>query len=56
MMKNYVTGLQHIGIPTNDLKKRLYFTENPPCDMEIKSWVNEMGRGWYYNKYNKNNN
>ncbi len=38
---------------TNDLKKRLYFTENPPCDMEIKSWVNEMGRGWYYNKYNK---
>lgn len=38
---------------TNDLKKRLYFTKNPPCDMEIKSWVNEMGRGWYYNKYNK---
>lgn len=37
----------------NDLKKRLYFTENPPCDMEIKSWVNEMGRGWSYNKYNK---
>ena len=37
----------------NDLKKRLYFTENPPCDMEVKSWVNEMGRGWYYNKYNK---
>lgn len=33
-------------------EKRLYFTENPPCDMEIKSWVNEMGRGWYYNKYN----
>lgn len=38
---------------TNDLKKRLYFTENTPCDIEIKSWVNEMGRGWYYNKYNK---
>ena len=37
----------------NDLKKRLYFTQNPPCDMEVKSWVNEMGRGWYYNKYNK---
>lgn len=38
---------------TNDLKKRLYFTEKSPCDIEIKSWVNEMGRGWYYNKYNK---
>ncbi len=37
----------------NDLKKRLYFVKNPPCDMEIKSWVNEMGRGWYYNKYEK---
>ena len=37
----------------NDLRKRLYFTENPPCDIEVKSWVNEMGRGWYYNKYNK---
>lgn len=38
---------------TNDLKKRLYFSQNPPCDVEVKSWVNEMGRGWYYNKYNK---
>lgn len=38
---------------TNDLKKRLYFSQNPPCDIEVKSWVNEMGRGWYYNKYNK---
>ena len=27
MMKNYVTGLQHIGIPTNDIKKSLEFYE-----------------------------
>jgi len=38
---------------TNDLKKRMYFSEHPPCEIEVKSWVNEMGRGWYYNKYNK---
>ncbi|MDO4168359.1 MAG: hypothetical protein Q4D45_00550 [Lachnospiraceae bacterium] len=38
----------------NDAKKRLYFSQNPPCDVEVKSWVNEMGRGWYWNKYNKN--
>lgn len=40
---------------SNDLRKRLYFSQNPPCDIEVKSWVNEMGRGWYYNKskYNK---
>ena len=37
----------------NDLRKRLYFSQHPPCDIEVKSWVNEMGRGWYYNKYNK---
>lgn len=37
----------------NDLKKRMYFSANPPCQMEVKSWVNEMGRGWYWNKYNK---
>lgn len=37
----------------NDVKKRLYFTENPPCEIEVKSWVNEMGRGWYQNKFNK---
>ena len=37
----------------NDLRKRLYFLKHPPCDIEVKSWVNEMGRGWEYNKYNK---
>lgn len=37
----------------NDAKKRLYFSQNPPCDIEVKSWVNEMGRGWYWNTYNK---
>ena len=26
-MKNYVTGLQHIGIPTNDMTKSLEFYE-----------------------------
>ena len=37
----------------NDLKKRLYFLKNSPCDIEVKSWVNELGRAWNYNKYNK---
>lgn len=37
----------------NDLRKRLHFAKNPPCDVEVKSWVNEVGRGWMYNKYNK---
>ena len=37
----------------NDAKKRLYFCLHPQFDIEIKSWINEMGRGWYYNKYQK---
>ena len=38
----------------NDLKKRLYFCSNPPCDIEVKSWVNEIGRGRCYDRFNKN--
>ena len=37
----------------NDLKKRLYFCSNPPCDIEVKSWVNEIGRGRCYDRFNK---
>lgn len=37
----------------NDVRKRMYFSQNCDFDIEVKSWVNEMGRGWYYNKYNK---
>ena len=37
----------------NDLKKRLYFCTNPPCDIEVKSWVNEIGRGRYFSRFNK---
>lgn len=37
----------------NDIKKRMFFCCHPPCDIEVKSWVNETGRGWEYNKFNK---
>lgn len=37
----------------NDVRKRLYFTKHPPCDIEVKSWVDEIGRGGYYSRYNK---
>ena len=38
---------------SNDVRKRLYFIQNPEYDVEIKSWVNELGRGSQYVKYNK---
>ncbi len=37
----------------NDVRKRLFFIKNPKYDVEIKSWVNELGRGSQYDKYNK---
>lgn len=37
----------------NDVRKRLYFIQNPKYDVEIKSWINEVGRGLQYVKYNK---
>ena len=37
----------------NDVRKRLYFIDNPKFSIEVKSWLNEMGRGWYYKKYKK---
>lgn len=37
----------------NEIRKRMYFCQNPPCGVEVKSWVNEMGRAWFWNKFNK---
>lgn len=37
----------------NDVRKRLYFIQNPKYEVEIKSWVNELGRASQYGKYNK---
>lgn len=37
----------------NDLRKRLYFCSYPPCDIEVKSWVNEIGRARCYERFNK---
>lgn len=37
----------------NDVRKRLYFSENHAFDIEVKSWVNEIGRARFYKRYNK---
>lgn len=37
----------------NDVRKRMYFSENCDFDIEVKSWVNEIGRARYYKRYNK---
>ena len=36
----------------NDVRKRLWFARNHFFDVEVKSWVNEAGRGSQYHKFN----
>ena len=38
----------------NDVRKRAFFCEIDDFDVEVKSWVNELGRGEAQNKYGTN--
>ncbi len=38
-------------INNNDVRKRLFFSENFPYDVEVKSWVSEVARANYYKKF-----
>ena len=35
----------------NDVRKRVFFSNNKDFDIEIKSWVSEIGRANYYKKF-----
>ena len=35
----------------NDVRKRLFFLNTPDFDVEVKSWVSEIGRANYYKKF-----
>lgn len=37
----------------NDVRKRMYFSLDSGFDIEVKSWVNEIGRARFYKRYNK---
>lgn len=42
----------HIGkVNTNDVRKRAFFFLNKKFDVEVKSWVSEVGRANYYKKF-----
>ncbi len=44
----------YIGVePDNELRKRVYLEENLPCDVEVKSWVSETIRAYWYKHYNR---
>ena len=37
----------------NELRKRIYLEENLPCDVEVKSWVSETIRAYWYKHYGR---
>jgi hypothetical protein len=37
----------------NDIRKRIFFTENFQFDIEVKSWVSEIGRAYYHKRFKK---
>lgn len=37
----------------NDIRKRIYFKDTEDFDIEVKSWVSEIGRANYYKKFGK---
>lgn len=46
----YIKGRGEKG---NELRKRIYLQENLPCDVEVKSWVSETIRGYWYKHYGR---
>lgn len=43
-------GKNHLS----DVKKRLFFTQISDFDVEVKSWVDEIGRARYHKRFGKN--
>ncbi len=39
--------------PQNEARKRMYLRNNVSCDVEVKSWVSETIRGYWYKHYGR---
>jgi len=37
----------------NDIRKRIFFNNNDDFDVEVKSWVSEIGRAYYHKRFDK---
>lgn len=49
MIQRHNMGDHHIN--DNDIRKRIWFDQNAPVKVEIKSWISEIGRANYYKKF-----
>lgn len=49
----YVNGGSIGYINPNEVRKRLALIQNGSIELEVKSWVNEITRAYWYKKYNK---
>lgn len=50
------SNLGRIGDTTkeNEIIKRIFLTENNDFDVEVKSWVSEVARAYFYKRFDKN--
>ena len=49
----YINGGSIGYIKPNEIRKRIVLVQDKTIDIEIKSWVNETVRAYWYKKYNK---
>ena len=49
----YINGGNIGYIHPNEIRKRLVLIRDHSIDLEVKSWVNEIARAYWYKKYNK---
>lgn len=49
----YINGGNIGYIKPNEIRKRIVLVQDKTIDIEIKSWVNETVRAYWYKKYNK---
>lgn len=49
IMEHNLGDIGHVN--ANDVRKRLFFLNTPDFDVEVKSWVSEIGRANYYKKF-----
>jgi len=40
-------------LPAHELQKRIFLSELDDFDVEVKSWVSEIGRAYYHKRFNK---
>lgn len=47
-LKTYTTGIQHIGIPTNDIEKTIEFYQKLGFEIALRTVNEERMKKWHF--------